>query len=169
MKLCMKLSFTTPCRFNRRTEEQMEQQAYRRGLELFRKMAGSRADEIRHQWQELAPDFERYVLGFLAGEVWTRPGLDLRTRSLITVAALTATGRQQGLELNIRMALNNGVTQAEIVETLLHLAAYVGFPTAWEALTLAGCAFAESQAAAVNTASARPRRQRRREGQSRNR
>ena len=100
----------------------MEQQAYRRGLELFRKMAGSRADAIRRQWQALSPEFERHVLGYLAGEVWTRPGLDLRTRSLITIAALAASGRQQGLELNIRMALNNGVTQAEVVETLLHLA-----------------------------------------------
>jgi 4-carboxymuconolactone decarboxylase len=123
----------------------MEQEAYRRGLELFRKMAGARAEEIRRQWQALAPDFERYVLGFLAGEVWTRPGLDLRTRSLITIAVLTATGRQQGLELNIRMALNNGVAHAEVVEALLHLAPYVGFPAVWEALTIAGRVFDDSR------------------------
>lgn len=146
----------------------MEQQAYDRGLRLFRKMAGSRAEEIRHQWHALAPDFERYVLGFLAGEVWTRPGLDLRTRSLITIAALTATGRQQGLELNIRMALNNGVTHAEVVETLLHLAPYVGFPAAWDALTLAGRVFADSQAVGLNTALARPRRKQGRQRQSKN-
>lgn len=143
----------------------MKQQAYRRGLELFRKMAGSRAEAIRRQWHALSPEFEHYVLGFLAGEVWTRPGLDLRTRSLITIAALTTTGRQQGLELNIRMALNNGVTQAEVVEALLHLAPYVGFPAAWDALTLAGRIFAESKA--VSAAQARPRRQQPRKRQVR--
>jgi 4-carboxymuconolactone decarboxylase len=143
----------------------MEQQAYRRGLELFRKMAGPRAEEIRRQWHALAPDFERYVVGFLAGEVWTRPGLDLRTRSLITIAALAATGRQQGLELNIRMAWNNGVTHAEVVETLLHLAPYVGFPASWDALTLAGRVFAESKAAAGSAESASPRRRQRRKRQ----
>ena len=116
----------------------MNPESYKRGWRLFRQMAGGRAEGIRRSWRRLAPDFERYVLGFLAGEVWTRPVLDRRTRSLITIAALAATGRPQGLELNIRMALNNGVRREEILETLLHLAPYIGFPAAWEALTLAG-------------------------------
>ena len=123
----------------------MEEEAYRRGLKLFRQMAGPAAESIRRRWQALAPDFERYVLGFLAGEIWTRPVLDLRIRSLITIAALAASGRQQGLELNIRMALNNGATREEIVETLLHLAPYIGFPAAWDALTLAARVFGELQ------------------------
>lgn len=121
----------------------MEEEAYRRGLKLFRQMAGPAAERIRRRWQSLAPDFERYVLGFLAGEIWTRPVLDLRTRSLITVAALAGSGRQQGLELNIRMALNNGATRDEIVETLLHLAPYIGFPASWDALTLAARVFGQ--------------------------
>jgi 4-carboxymuconolactone decarboxylase len=121
----------------------VEEQAYRRGLKLFRQMAGSGAEQIRRRWRALAPDFERYVLGFLAGEIWTRPVLDLRTRSLITIAALAASGRQQGLELNIRMALNNGARRQEIVETLLHLAPYIGFPASWDALTLAARVFGE--------------------------
>jgi 4-carboxymuconolactone decarboxylase len=124
----------------------VEEEAYRRGLKLFRQMAGPEAEQIRRRWAALAPDFERYVLGFLAGEIWTRPVLDLRTRSLITVAALAAGGRQQGLELNIRMALNNGATRDEIVETLLHLAPYIGFPAAWDALTLAARVFGEHEA-----------------------
>lgn len=121
----------------------MNKESYRRGLKLFRQMAGREAEKIRRQWRELAPDFERYVLGFLAGEIWTRPGLDLRTRSLITLAALAATGRQQGLELNIRMAINNGARPEEIVETLLHLAPYIGFPAAWDAFTLTARVFRE--------------------------
>jgi 4-carboxymuconolactone decarboxylase len=83
------------------------------------------------------------VLGFLAGEIWQRPLLDLRTRSLVTIAALAAAARPQGLELNIRMALNNGASRDEVVETLLHLAPYIGFPAAWEALTVAGRVFSE--------------------------
>jgi 4-carboxymuconolactone decarboxylase len=121
----------------------VEEEAYRRGLKLFREMAGPAAEQIRRRWQSLAPDFERYVLGFLAGDVWTRPVLDLRTRSLITIAALAGSGRQQGLELNIRMALNNGATRDEIVETLLHLAPYIGFPASWDALTLAAQTFGQ--------------------------
>lgn len=122
----------------------MNAESYRRGEALFQKMAGRQAAAIRRRWRRLAPDFERYVLSFLAGEIWTRPQLDLRTRSLITIAALAATGRQQGLELNFLMARNNGVRQEEIVEALLHLAPYIGFPAAWEALTQAARVFARA-------------------------
>lgn len=121
----------------------MNLESYRRGLKLFRRMAGPAAEEIRQRWGALAPDFERYVLGFLAGEIWMRPVLDLRTRSLVTIAALAASGRPQGLELNVRMALNNGASRDEVIETLLHLAPYIGFPAAWEALTLAAGVFRE--------------------------
>ncbi|MDA2913474.1 carboxymuconolactone decarboxylase family protein [Acidobacteriia bacterium AH_259_A11_L15] len=139
----------------------MNKESYRRGLKLFRQMAGPAAEEIRRHWRGLAPDFERYVLGFLAGEIWTRPLLDLRTRSLVTIAALAATGRQQGLELNVRMALHNGASRDEVVETLLHLAPYIGFPTVWDALTLASRVFGEF-APRVRRPHRGPRRRRRR-------
>lgn len=122
----------------------MDAKSYRRGVVLFRQMAGTQADTIRRQWRRLAPDFERYVLGFLAGEIWTRPQLDLRTRSLITIAALAASGRQQGLALNFLMARNNCVRREEIIEALLHLAPYIGFPAAWDALTLAARVYGRS-------------------------
>jgi len=83
------------------------------------------------------------VIGFLSGEIWARPGLDKRTKSLITIAALMAMGRSKGLEFNIRMAANNGATRAEIAETFLHLAPYAGFPAAWEALSIAHKVFSE--------------------------
>jgi 4-carboxymuconolactone decarboxylase len=91
----------------------------------------------------MSPDFERYVIEFLAGEIWSRPQLDRRTKSLVTIAALAALGRPQGLELNIRMALANGATRQEIIETLLHIAPYAGFPAAWEGLTVARRVFGE--------------------------
>ena len=116
----------------------MNQESYDRGLKLFRRMVGKQAKTIRQRWRRLSPDFEHHVVGFLAGEVWMRPVLNLRTRSLVTMAALAAMGRIRGLELNIRMALNNGVSRAEILETFIHLAPYIGFPAAWDALALAG-------------------------------
>ena len=67
------------------------------------------------------------------GDVWQRPGLDLKTRSLITVAMLTALGKQNELNGHVRGALNNGATPAEIQEVLLHAAVYCGVPTAVEA------------------------------------
>jgi 4-carboxymuconolactone decarboxylase len=120
-------------------------QRKKRGTQLLQKMLGpEQAKRTRELWKQICPDFEAYVIEFLAGEIWSRPQLDLRTRSLTTIAALAATGRSLGLELNIRMALNNGATRQEIVETLLHIAPYAGFPACWEGLTLAQKVFREA-------------------------
>ena len=109
-----------------------------KGFEQLRQMlAGNRPEEVRKQWHQISPDFESLVLGVLAGEVWTRPGLDLRTRSLATIAGLTALGRPRALALNIEMALQNGATRTEIQESILQMAFYGGFPCAWEALQVA--------------------------------
>jgi 4-carboxymuconolactone decarboxylase len=116
------------------------------GAKLLQQMLGpEQAERTRQAWRQICPDFEEYVVEFLAGEIWSRPQLDLRTRSLTTIAALAALGRTLGLELNIRMALNNGATRQEIVETLLHLAPYAGFPACWEGLALAAKVFREQQ------------------------
>ena len=116
-----------------------------RGLRLLEQMLGkTKAEEIKAAWRNICPDFEEYVTEFLSGEIWARPSLDKRTKSLITIAALMAMGRSRGLELNIRMATNNGATQEEITETLLHLAPYAGFPATWEALSIAHKVFSEA-------------------------
>ncbi len=120
--------------------------SYKRGEKLLEKMLGAvEARRTRRAWRKLTPHFERYVVAFLAGEIWSRPGLDRRIRSLCTVAVLAALGRSNGLALNIRMALRNGATPAEITETLLHIAPYAGFPAAWDALVLAQRIFSESK------------------------
>ncbi len=116
-----------------------------RGLKLLDQMLGpERAEQTRHRWREICPDFEEYVVEFLSGEIWSRPQLDRRTKSLVTIATLAAMGRPLGLELNIRMALNNGATKQEIIETLLHIAPYAGFPACWEGLAMADKVFRES-------------------------
>ena len=123
------------------------EERYQRGLELLKRMLGEKAaEETRKRWQELSPDFERYVLEFLSGEIWCRSGLPLKIKSLCTISALAALGRSQGLELNIRMALKNGATSEEIIETLLQIAPYAGFPAAWEGLQIAEKVFATPDA-----------------------
>ncbi len=120
------------------------QQRRERGIELLKKMLGpEQAERTRQVWQDICPQFEEYVMEFLAGEIWSRPQMDLRTRSLVTIAALAALGRTLGLDLNIRMALNNGASRQDIVETLLHIAPYAGFPACWEGLAMAHKIFAE--------------------------
>jgi len=123
------------------------EERYQKGLELLKRMLGENtAEETRRRWQKLSPDFERYVLEFLSGEIWSRSGLPLKIKSLCTISALAALGRVQGLELNIRMALNNGATREEIIETLLQIAPYAGFPAAWEGLQIAERVFESADA-----------------------
>ena len=115
-----------------------------RGAELLDRMLGAeQAKQTREAWRGISPDFEGYVVEFLAGEIWSREKLDLRTKSLVTIAAVAAMGRTMALELNIRMALNNGATQQDVVETILHIAPYAGFPAAWEGLVIAANVFRE--------------------------
>jgi 4-carboxymuconolactone decarboxylase len=88
-----------------------------------------------------ATDFTMPIQQFITrnawGDTWQRPGLDLKTRSLITVAFLTALGKQHELKGHVRGALNNGATPAEIQEVLLHASIYCGLPAAVEAFRTA--------------------------------
>lgn len=123
-----------------------DEEHFETGLAMLKKMVGEQeAEKIRCGWRELSPDFERFVLGFLAAQIWTRPALDLKTRSLCTVAALTALGRTSGLELNVRMALGNGATKEEVLEVMLQMAPYAGFPAAWDGMKIASRIFSEME------------------------
>jgi len=113
---------------------------------MLRTMVGEEETErVRQGWREISPDLERLILEFVAGRIWTRSLLDLKTRSLSTIAALTALGKASGLELNIRMALGNGATKEEILELMLHMAPYAGFPAVWDAMKIASRVFNEQQ------------------------
>jgi len=113
----------------------MEDEQYQRGVAQFAQMVGEdKIDALRARFQQLSPDFERTVMGVIGGEIWTRPNLDLRTRSLCSIAVLAGLGRVNALELNIEMALNNGATEAEIVEVFYQVAIYAGFAAAWDGL-----------------------------------
>lgn len=121
------------------------QQRTERGAALLDEMLGPEAArQTRETWRMICPEFEQYVVEFLSGEIWSRPQLDRRSKSLVTIAALAALGRPLGLKLNIRMALRNGASRQDIVETLLHLAPYAGFPACWEGLAMAQEVFQEA-------------------------
>ena len=81
--------------------------------------------------------FVDFITRYAWGEVWTRPGLDRRTRSALTVAVLTALGRSEELELHLRAALRNGMSEEEIAEVLIHTAVYAGVPASNSAFALA--------------------------------
>jgi len=85
----------------------------------------------------LHPDFERYVTGFIFGEVRDRPGLDRRTQALCVLAVLAAVGGPAQLAANIRYARAAGATPDEIDEVFLLIAPFAGFPAAWNALAVA--------------------------------
>jgi 4-carboxymuconolactone decarboxylase len=85
----------------------------------------------------LTAPFQEFLTRVAWGEVWARDGLDRRTRSCITLAILTALGRETEIALHVRAALTNGVSTSEISEVLLHTAVYAGIPAANAAFTIA--------------------------------
>jgi 4-carboxymuconolactone decarboxylase len=92
-----------------------------------------------------APALADYTQNVLFGDVWKRPGLSPRDRSLITVASLVSLYRTNEMPFHIKKALENGVTQEEIVEVITHLAFYAGWPTANTAVPIAQRAFDEAK------------------------
>jgi 4-carboxymuconolactone decarboxylase len=121
-----------------------ERQRFEQGLSLRREVLGEahvkRSLENRNPFNQ---EFQDVVTRHAWGEVWTRPGLPRRTRSMITVAMLVALNRPDELRLHLRGALNNGVTREEIKEVLLQTAAYCGIPAANSAFHLAEEIFAD--------------------------
>jgi 4-carboxymuconolactone decarboxylase len=105
----------------------MTDDAYERGLRVRREVLG---DEHVDRASTGTPEFQEFITRYVWGEIWTRPGLDRKTRSCITLTALVALGRFDELELHIRAARRNGLTAEEIKEVLLQTAVYCGVPAA---------------------------------------
>ncbi len=116
---------------------------FERGLAKLRQIDGEAGDKIIASLEDIAPDFARYLIEFPFGEIYPRPGLDLRTRELATVAALTAMGTAPGqLRVHIEGALNVGATRTEITEVIMQMAIFAGFPAALNGLAAAKDIFA---------------------------
>jgi 4-carboxymuconolactone decarboxylase len=97
----------------------------------------------RKAFGDIAPALAAYTDEVLFGDVWERPGLSKRDRSLITVATLVALYRTNELPFHLKRALENGVTRDELIEVITHLAFYSGWPTSNSALPIARRVFAE--------------------------
>ena len=122
----------------------MDEARYRRGIEQFGKMVGDQGIEaLRERLRAASVDFERQVMGTIGAEIWTRGNLDLKIRSLCSIAVLAGLGRVNALELNIRMAINNGASKEEIIEVFFQVAVYAGFAAAWDGLERAAQVFNE--------------------------
>jgi len=116
---------------------------YERGLRKLAEIDGEQGERIVAGLEDIAPDFARYLIEFPFGDIYARPGLDLRTREIAAVAALTAMGTApQQLLVHIHAALNVGCTKTEITEVIMQMAVFAGFPAALNGLAMAKEAFA---------------------------
>lgn len=119
---------------------------YQQGLAKLNEIDGEAGEKVIAALQDIAPDLARYVIEFPFGDIYTRPGLDLKSREIATVAALTALGNAAPqLKVHIHGALNVGCTETEIVELIMQMAVYAGFPAALNGMFAAKEVFAERQ------------------------
>jgi 4-carboxymuconolactone decarboxylase len=101
---------------------------YERGMAVRREVLGAEhVERASRDASALDADFQRWITETVWGSVWTRPGLDHRTRSLVTIAILAALGRDE-LDLHLRAAANTGATPEEITEVMFHVGVYAGVP-----------------------------------------
>ena len=108
------------------------------GLATRRAVLGDAyVDQAISKATDFSAPLQELVTEHAWGNTWQRPGLDLRTRSIVTVSMLIALGRMHELKLHLRGALNNGVTETELQEILLHASVYCGFPAAVDAFRTA--------------------------------
>jgi 4-carboxymuconolactone decarboxylase len=120
----------------------MSDARYDRGLAVRREVLGDRyVEQAAARTTDLTRDFQTLVTEFAWGTIWTRTGLDRRSRSMITLTALIARGRDEELALHIRAALRNGLSRDEIKEVLLQTAVYCGVPDANAAFRIAASVF----------------------------
>lgn len=108
------------------------------GQEVRRAVLGAEhVERARAETTELDADFQRLITEVAWGSVWARPGLDRRTRSLLTIGILAALGRLEELRLHLRATRNTGTSPEEVAEALLHVAVYAGIPAANSAFAMA--------------------------------
>lgn len=123
-----------------------ESELHRRGAEVRRKLLGDDWVEKTGRTTYADPVMQKFInvtTEAVFGTLWTRPGLDLKTRTLVCVVSDAATGREPELAIHLRMALRQGWSEEELTEALLHLLGYVGAPLTRDAMLVASRVFAE--------------------------
>ena len=126
-----------------------QSEAYKRGEEIRRKLLGDDFVEKANRTTYNDPMMRKFIdtaTETVFGALWSRPGLDLKTRTLVCVVSDAATGAEPELAIHLRMALRQGWTEEELTEVLLHLLGYVGAPSVREAFITAQRVFKEMRA-----------------------
>lgn len=124
----------------------MDNERYSRGLAKLKEIDGHGGEKVIESLRDIAPDFARLLIEFPFGDIYSRPGLDLKIRELAVVASLTSLGNAAPqLKVHIQGALNVGCTEQEIIEVIMQMAVYAGFPAALNGLFAAKEVFAQSK------------------------
>lgn len=120
---------------------------YQRGWDKLKEIDGEAGENVINSLKDIAPDFAQFLIEFPFGDIYSRPGLDLKSREIAVVAALTAMGNAAPqLKVHIHGALNTGSSEQEVIEIIMQMAVYAGFPAALNGLTAAREVFAERNA-----------------------
>ncbi|EGM68136.1 carboxymuconolactone decarboxylase family protein [Shewanella sp. HN-41] len=128
----------------------MSNKRYVQGLAKLTEIDGEAGEKVIGSLANICPDLGKYIIEYPFGDIYQREGLDLRTRELVTVAALTALGHcQPQLNVHINGALNVGCAPQEIVEVILQMSVYAGFPAALNGMFVAKSVFAERELSVV--------------------
>jgi 4-carboxymuconolactone decarboxylase len=132
-----------------KTRDRTSQEIYENGMRVRRAVLGEDyVDQATAKADDMTADYQDLITRYAWGDIWTRPGLDRKTRSVITLTALVANGHYAELAIHLRAALRNGLTRAEIAEVLLQTAIYCGVPAANSAFEVAQQVFGEERRSA---------------------
>ena len=124
-----------------------EKKRHEEGMKIRRAvLEDAHVDQAIATQNDFTAEFQELITRYAWGEIWTRPDLDRKTRSLITIAMMVALNRSEELQLHLKAALKNGVTRAEIKEVLLQAAIYCGVPAANHAFHMAEQVFSAARA-----------------------
>lgn len=121
--------------------------SYERGVAQLKEMLGEeKAAAVTTKFRSLSPVFEKEAVSVVFGRTWSREQIDLKTRSLCSICILAALGRINALRINFLLARENGASKEEMIEALLQVAIYAGYPAALDALTMLQEVLAEQNA-----------------------
>ena len=124
----------------------MNNDRYGRGFEKLKEIDGQAGERVIESLKDISPDFARYIIEFPFGDVYSRTGLELKSREIATVAALVTMGNALSqLKVHINGALNVGCSRTEIIEVIMQMAVYAGFPAALNGLFAAKEVFDERE------------------------
>ncbi len=114
-----------------------DEETYQKGLEVRKALWGQEGIDRLKNYEAVDKEFARMLVEYPFGSIWARPNLELKSRSMCTVAVLTALNRAPELAIHIKAALNLGITREEILEIIIHVGVYAGMPVTVEGIKVA--------------------------------